>query len=212
MGLEKVTGVTSAPQATPLPPPDPPERESKDNIEVRARALFGRDTLTLSSGKKPDLPIRLRGFGDPDDDKFEDISINYQQARVERKGDKDTMGGIQISRGTDVWLPNEMLRMSLEAGGHLMGSGSSLAVGGGLGLKASLGSTMNVFGFGLPFGIYLKGGPGLNVTNVNGHTSMGIGADMAAGINLLGLNVEMFKTMATNVDETGFRIGINVKF
>src|SRR5207249_780572 len=151
-------------------------------------------------------------MGDPDTDHYDEIAINFQHMNVSRNDKSDGLSGIQLSRGTDIWLPNDAVRMSLEGNGELMGSGHSLAVTGGIGLKTSVGSTMNVFGFGLPFGVFVKGGPALNVTNVQGSTSMGIGAEMAVGVNILGLDVEMVKHMATNVDETGFRVGVNVKF
>jgi len=210
--MPSIENISSVASKTDIKPEEkkqqPTQKAEEKKIEIP------QDLIDLTKEFSKDTPVPAKTVRlDEKPAKKTNIDANYEYLKLDRNGVNDTVGGISISAGTQIWDITKYLKLSAEANGHLVGSGNSLGIQAGGALKTFVGTKFNAAGYAdLPIGAYIKAGPTLNVTNIKGDTSAGIGASLAAGVNLAGLNVEATKDFGTNYNSYGFRVGVSVNF
>lgn len=211
--IENISGVTPNVQIN-----TDEKKQQKTQPKEEKKVEIPQDLIDLTKEFSKDVPAKPVRFDEndnpntPDPNKYKNLTINYEHLKLDRNGVKDTVGGISIGKGTQICALTNYLKLSAEVNGHLVGSGSSLGLQAGAAVKTYLGTELNVEGIHLPIGTYIKGGPAVNLTNIKGDTSAGIGTSWAIGVNLAGLNFEATKDIGTNYDSYGFRMGVSINF
>ena len=194
----------------------PVQIEEKENKEPQ-QSTQDSSSIKIKSGSIPANRLHILGItpqsDDGDVDKYDHVSVQYSHTRsTNNKGESANLHGIQASYGTLVWEPTNYMKVSAEANLDTGFGKEGWFTGLGVSLKHSVGLDYNILGVGVPIGIHVKAGPQINYAKIQGDGGFGVGVAAAAGVSILGIDAEITRTIATNRDDIGFRLGATVKF
>lgn len=200
-----------------LPQAKPVVKEDIKETKEAQQSSKDSQSIKIKSG---DIPAnRLHIFGikpqsdDGDVDKFDHVSVQYSHTKAKNnKGQSANLHGVQASYGTLVWEPTNYMKVSAEANLDTGFGKEGWFTGLGVSLKHSVGLDFNILGVGVPVGIHVKAGPQINYAKIQGDGGFGVGVAAAAGVSIMGIDAEITRTIATNRDDIGFRLGATVKF